>query len=236
MMGATVAQSGIPNKYPLAINSPLDRAYLRPLQEPLYDTEVIPTTTGPASVMFFQRPISQNTASLPFSKTEAETNLNQSSMLDYPREFSVLGFNIVLDSMTSLRNAARLYHRAWFAFTFSGRRPYLQIPLHRIPQGVGLDGGVAAANAAAAGTNLYASAVSQGMKHVANYYKFNLGRAALKIKPGEAFNTKVVWPEAVTGLVNKPNYANEAGDALDLTPAGGMLITSTIIGLNWSPL
>lgn len=234
MMGATVAQSGIPNKYPLAINSPLDRAYLRPLQEPLYDTEVILVAGGPSQVVFFQRPISQNTAQGSLAKTEAETNLNQSSMLDYPREFSVLGFNIILDSMTCLRNSARLYHRAWFAFTFSGRRPYLQIPLHRIPQGVGLDGGVAAANAAAAGSNLLASATSMGMKHVANYYKFNLGRAALKIKPGEAFNTKVVWPQQVTGLVDQANY--DSTTALNLDPSAGILITSTIIGLNWSPL
>lgn len=33
--------------------------------------------------------------------------------------------------------------------------------------------------------------------HVGNYYKFNLGRSALKIKPGEAFNAKLTWPVGI---------------------------------------
>lgn len=226
MMGAV--QSGIPNKYPLAINSPLDRAYLRPLQEPLYDTEGISVPSGPTSVVFFQRPVSQNMAVAGgVAKTEAETNLNQSAMLDYPREFSVLGFNVALDSTVTLKNAAKLYRRAWFAFTFSGRRPYLQIPLNRIPQGIGISGGVA--TSLAAGVSPAMNATTMGLPHVANYYKFNLGRAALKIKPGEAFNTKINFPAAVTSLDTLTNY----GEA---NPDSFLYVHNYIVGLNWSPL
>jgi hypothetical protein len=227
MMGA-VAQSGIPAKYPLAVNSPLDRAYLRPLQEPLYDTEAVTTASTTASLVFYQRPISQNmaTTAVAVPKTEAETNMNQSAMLDYPREFSILGFNVCLDSTCTLQNAALLYRRAWFAFTFSGRRPYLQIPINRIPQGIGISGGVA--TALAGGASVAMNATTMGLPHIANYYKFNLGRAALKIKPGEAFNVRINWPAPPT-LIAGTNYGVAPADTL-------IFVNSFMVGLNWSPL
>jgi hypothetical protein len=130
--------SGVPNPYPLAVNEPLSRAYLRPLQEPLYDTEAFNFAAWPNFLVYFQRPISQpaqaNTI-IP-NKTEAETNMNQSSMLDYPREFSILGFNIAFDSTIGIQNLSSIFRRAFIQFVFSGRRPYLQCPLNRMPQGV----------------------------------------------------------------------------------------------------
>jgi len=219
---ATVA-TGVPSQYPLALNTPLDRAYLRPLQEPLYDTEEIPIAAPPTQFTFFQRPISQNTAAnLLGAKTEAETNINQSSMLDYPREFSILGFNVALDSTTGFRATAAIYRRAWFQFTFSGRRPYLQIPLNRIPAGLGLQG-VSVINNSGIATN--------GMGHVANYYKFNLGRAALKIKPGEAFNARITYPTALIAADINTNYLGVA----PVTPAS-YTVQVFIVGLSWSPL
>lgn len=220
--------TGIPNPYPLAINTPLDRAYLRPLQEPLYDSEILNFTTPQTSLTFYQRPISQTTAdtNTATTKTESETNLNQSSMLDYPREFSILGFNIVLDQTIGLASATLIYRRAFFQFTFSGRRPYLQIPLHRIPQGVGLEGGISQTTTNA--TNAFGK---MGIGHIANFYKFNLGRAALKIKPGEAFNGKITFPVA-------PTLATTANTNFAVTGASpaGWWINLMTVGLSWSPL
>jgi hypothetical protein len=216
-------QMGVPSQYPLALNTPLDRAYLRPLQEPLYDTEEFSVGTPPTQNTYFQRPISNATAlnSANFSpKTEAETNINQSSMLDYPKEFSILGFNVQLDSTAGFKASAAIYRRAWFQFTFSGRRPYLQVPLHRMPQGVGLEG-VTDTNNSGSGR--------MGMAHVANYYKFNLGRAALKIKPGEAFNVKLNWPVAVAATAVNPNYIGQTEPY-----SYGMAVM--IVGLAWQPL
>lgn len=216
-----VAQTGVPSQYPLALNTPLDRAYLRPLQEPLYDSEEIPIVAPPTQYTFFQRSISNATAA-GTQKTEAETNLNQSSMLDYPKEFSILGFNIVLDSTTGFRAAAAIYRRAWFQFTFSGRRPYLQIPFNRIPQGIGLEGVSVINNS---------GVLKNGMGHVANYYKFNLGRAALKIKPGEAFNGRLTYPVALAAADINTNYLGVA----PVTPAS-YWVQLFLVGLSWQPL
>ena len=230
--------SGVPNAYPLAINSPLDRAYLRPLQEPLYDTEVIDFTSPPTSLTFFQRPVSQSTASLNVTKTDAETNLNQSSMLDYPREFSILGFTISIDSTIGLKYLGNIYRRASFVFTFSGNRPYLQIPLERIPAGQGLEGAVSSEIAASTTELGVVSCFKNGLGHIANYYKFNLGRSALKIKPGEAFNGRINFPAtlptdsgAVVGLSTRNNFFGETA----ATPAG-WFVHLYIVGLTWSPL
>lgn len=229
--------TGIPNAYPLAINSPLDRAYLRPLQEPLYDTEVFDfTTAAPTSMTYFQRPISQTTATNNIQKDFSETNLNQSSMLDYPREFSILGFNIVMDSTIGLASLTAIFRRAFIQFVFSGRRPYLTCPLHRMPQGVGPNGGVASTVSTGAGNSGLQAFGSWGIAHVANFYKFNLGRAALKIKPGEAFNFKITWPTAVPlTAAGAPQTLNANFGYTQASP-GGWFIAVSIVGLSWSPL
>lgn len=230
-MMAGAPGTGVPNPYPLAINTPLDRAYLRPLQEPLYDTETFKFSSPPSSLTYFQRPISQTDASGLITKTEAETNINQSSMLDYPREFSILGFNVAIDSTIGLRAIAEIYRRCAFNFVFSGRRPYLTVPFNRLPAGQGLEGAVAAASSYDSGTNTsgVVSSFKNGMGHIANYYKFNLGRSALKIKPGEAFNAKLGWPVAVpTGKVGVDTLNDVYGETQ--TTPGGWFVAVYIVG------
>ncbi len=244
MMNGPVG-SGVPNQYPLAINTPLDRAYLRPLQQPLYDTEPFDYGTPPNQLTFFQRPISQTTQSLNQTKYTSETNLNQSAMLDYPREFSILGFTISLDSTIGLKLQANILRRAYYTFTFSGNRPYLQIGLDRIPAGMGLEGAAAIGNLSTAseGGQGIITCFKNGLGHVANYFKFNLGRSALKIKPGEAFNGSINWPVALTttaqgttagmSTLNSVYSQSPSGTAGDVA---GYWIRNSLIGLMWQPL
>lgn len=225
--------SGVPNPYPLAVNEPLSRAYLRPLQEPLYDTNIFNFAAWPSALTYFQQPISTPvTGFAGVTKTEAETNLNQSSMLDYPREFSILGFNIVFDSTIGLQNLSTIIRRAFVQFVFSGRRPYLTCPLHRFPSGVAITGTVASTLVAGGGQNGLVGQFNVGLPHIANFYKFNLGRAALKIKPGEAFNFKLNWPQ------NTLTIAATLNNNIGVTPVdiAGWFICVSIVGLSWSPL
>mgnify|MGYP001572621277 CR=1 FL=1 len=235
MLGAV--QSGVPNPYPVVVNAPLDRAYLRPLQEPLYDTESINFASVTSPYKFFTRPINQADASgLITSKQESETNINQASMLDYPKEFSILGFNVVLDYTIGLEAQSLIYRRCWFKFTFSGRRPYLQIPLDRIPQGQYLNGACAMGNISSSTTRTaHITQFANGMGHIANYYRFNLGRAALKIKPGEAFNTELAFPTALSGYTTWPTTLNNNfGKTADTI--AGWRVSTYLIGLSWNPL
>lgn len=241
MMNGPVG-SGVPNQYPLAINTPLDRAYLRPLQQPLYDTEIYDYSNGGINqITFFQRPISQSTQYLAQTKYFSETNMNQSAMLDYPREFSILGFTMSFDSIIGLKLQANLLRRAWYTFTFSGNRPYLQIGLDRIPAGMGLEGATSMGNVSVGseGGQGIITCFKNGLGHVANYYKFNLGRSALKIKPGEAFNGSINWPVAL-GTTAQGTVAGQStlNSVYSQTPAGtasdpaGMWLRNSLIGLN----
>ncbi len=166
-------------------------------------------------------------------------------MLDYPREFSILGFTISLDSTIGLKLQGNILRRAYYTFTFSGNRPYLQIGIDRIPAGMGLEGAVAIGTLASnseVGLPLV-SCFKNGLGHVANYFKFNLGRSALKIKPGEAFNGSINWPVALgtsiqgTGVgvstFNSFYGQTYAGTAAD--PAG-VWVRNSLIGLMWQPL
>ncbi len=86
--------SGIPNQYPLAIQTPLDRAFLAPRSESLYDTEWVVCGRDQS---FFKHPVGHGFDHRTELKTASETNLNQSAMLDYPREFFAQGIAVILD-------------------------------------------------------------------------------------------------------------------------------------------
>jgi hypothetical protein len=62
-------------------------ALLRPLQQYLYDTEIIPAAGTPNELVFFQRQLGQTTTFGGVTKTEAETNLTQPGQLANPLNF-----------------------------------------------------------------------------------------------------------------------------------------------------
>ena len=67
-----------------------------------------------------------------------------------------------------------------------GNRVYLSIPTMRIPQGVSPEG---FASTTVGVTTL--STVHNGVGHISNYYKFTIGRSALRIRPTESFQCRV---------------------------------------------
>jgi len=84
---APVQSAGFPATYPYAKSSPLPSAILRPLQQPLYDTELITAAGTPAIIQFFQRQLGQTTGVGALVKTLAETNLSQPGQLANPLNF-----------------------------------------------------------------------------------------------------------------------------------------------------
>ena len=78
---------GFGNDYPVAVTTGAPRpTYLRPLQQPLYDTEVQAIGgTGSRTITFFQRSLSQPMALSAINKSKAETNMTQSGQLPQPR-------------------------------------------------------------------------------------------------------------------------------------------------------
>jgi hypothetical protein len=118
---------------------------LRPLQQPLYDTEIIPAAGTPNELIFFQRQLGQTTAFGGVNKSIAETNIQQPGQLANPLEFSLFGFVFEVGANCTLADFIAIYNTSAFSFFYTGNRVYLQIPLTRIPQGVSPEGFAAVA-------------------------------------------------------------------------------------------
>ena len=191
--------AGFPASYPYAYSAPLPSAILRPLQQPLYDTEELAAPTTATEIRFFQRQLGQSDASGGIgSKSLAETNLGQPGQLANPLEFSLFGFTFVLQptaqaAFVAQVDFANIYQAAVFTFLYTGNRVYLQIPLNRIPSGVAPEG-FSTLDGQAAPTER--TQVHNGVGHISNFYKFTIGRSALRIRPTEAFQIRLEWPQA----------------------------------------
>ena len=182
---APLPGSGFSANWPYAQSMPLPSAILRPLQQPLYDTEILPAAGTPSELIFFQRQLGQTTTYGGITKTVAETNLQQPGQLANPLEFSLFAFNFEIEPGTTAVDYIAIFKTSAYTFTYTGNRIYLQLPLSRIPQGVGPDGftGVAAT-----------TFVHNGVGHISNQYKFTIGRSALRIRPTESFQAKISYP------------------------------------------
>jgi len=207
--------AGFPSAYPYAFSAPLPSALLRPLQQYLYDTEVFPAAGPPNELVFFQRQLGQTTTFTGVTKTEAETNLQQPGQLANPLEFSVFGFLFEVEPATTVADFGLLYATSAFIFTYTGNRVYLSIPLQRIPQGVSPEG-FSALDAQAAPAER--TQVHNGVGHISNFYKFTIGRSALRIRPTESFQARVRWPNGA------------------VTIAANTRLRTYITGLQWTPL
>jgi hypothetical protein len=193
-------------------------AILRPLQQPLYDTELLTAVGTAGQIIFFQRQLGQAFAGAPaVVKTTADTNLAQAGQLANPLEFSVFGYTFEVEPGIALADFNAVYTTSTFSFFYTGNRLYLQIPTTRIPQGVSPEG-FSAVSTTVAATTINSTTVHNGTGHISNYYKFTIGKSALRIRPTENFNVLLDFP------------------------AGAVVITADtrlrvfIQGLQWTPL
>jgi len=186
---------GFSQQYPVAVSSGMPRpTYLRPLQQPLYDTETMPVA-GRTELTFFQRALSATMAFAATVKSAAETNLNASGALAQPQQFLIAGFTCEIESAVTKADWDLLYTTSVFTFTFSGNRTYLQIPLSQMPQGVVPTGFM---TTTAAATTI--GSVANGTGLVSNIYKMTVGKNALQIMPTENFGARLQWPNGAPNI------------------------------------
>jgi hypothetical protein len=179
----------------LVTSSPSPRATLRPLKQPRYDTENIPSAGGVATFNFFQRPIGQAFANAPVGagKTLADTNMQQAAQLGTPTEFDVWGFNCRLNVETTQADHQVALSEAVFTFNFGQGRPWLQTQLRDIPAGVDSTGSMAVDGAAALDVR---TIISNGVPSIKELYSFAVGRKPVRIRSNETFGVTVNYPNA----------------------------------------
>jgi hypothetical protein len=226
-----IQSGGWPQNYPYATSSPLPSAILRPLQQPIYDTELIAGGAASSEIIFFQRQVGQTLAQTPSStstngniKTLVETNLSQPGQLPNPLEFSLFGFLVEMNPGITVADFNTVYKTGLFTFTYTGNRVYLQVPVTRIPQGVSPEGFAAIASTGTSGSVAATTSISEvhnGVGHISNLYKFTIGRAALRIRPTESFQVRLNWNSA---------------QSPSITPVADVRIRVFLVGLTWTAL
>ena len=176
---------------------------LRPLKQPLYDTELLKHNTATTEKTFFVSPISQPIVAAGAIKTEADTNLEQSGAIGKPTYFDLYGFQFRVnldsggagDGINIIANMQLLYERGIFEFFMGQQRPYLEDRLSRIPAGLDTDGCVTTADTTNNPTYAFAS---NGEKSSKEYFEASIGGQPIPIQYSESFRAKVSWTGGIT--------------------------------------
>jgi len=171
------------------------KVVLRPLKQPLYDTESYPNSSVTSRKWFSRAQGSADASGGISSKSKSETNLTQTGQLSAPDTFSLFGFNVVIEYGTTLADMRLILNTGAFVFTFTGSRVYLEIPVNRIPAGIKPEGPLAADGATSA---VVYTEVQNGSGHMSNVYPFNIRDRTLWIQPNENFGVEITYPSGIT--------------------------------------
>ncbi len=217
-----------------------DRAFLRPLQAPIFDTEMYPSE-GVEKLDFCRTASGYMFSHRPYIKLINDTSMNISCMLEYPLEFSILGFSVSIDSRISPQDRAELIECGLFSFLF-GDRPYLQIPLKLMPimmetavkeyrefeyEIAEIEKIVSQMKASSDLTariqgsrrigEIATDIIGANVSRTPGVHRFNLERTAFKIRHGEQFSARIDFNGA-------PKISRDAR------------IVAAIHGLKWTPI
>ncbi|MFH1226839.1 MAG: hypothetical protein V1701_02910 [Planctomycetota bacterium] len=178
-------------------------------KEPRYDTFLFTGgAAGPAIVPFFQVQRGQPGSGFAAAKTESETNMSQPGQLGEPNQFLLYGFTVAIMRTVGAAAAvsrlasdwALLYHPAVFRFVTDNNNIQLEVPLTKIPTGVGPTG---FAVSAGAGTPQHMSFMTNGVPEPTHYYKFTVpgSKLPLLLTGSQSFRCEIFYPlGAVTTL------------------------------------
>lgn len=177
--------------------TPPQTPVLRPLRQPLYDTEKFANGDTQQVLFTDNKKFADGTA-----KSLADTNMPQSSTLGFPLEFDHVGFTFEYQRGTSRADFNILYSGTVFEWIYGQVTRWLQIRLTRIPEGITASGSVSIdGNAAPA----EASIIGNGWGVVSNFYNFTTpDRKARRITSTESFKNPILFFPAIAGLTASP--------------------------------
>jgi hypothetical protein len=193
----------------------LDRAYLRPIRQPLFDAEwLLPGKPCDGISMFKAHLDDRFYYRADDHKTRNHTNMNLPGAICYPLQFSVLGFNYAVNEDVSPEDRAKITSGL---FSFScDRRTYLDMPLIGMPserrrkpvseiisrirrRQEGLE-----AKTIEISSEQYKVDIAQLHKEINDeaLYDFTIDRATLKLKHDDSFGVQFSWDKPIE--VSKP--------------------------------
>lgn len=112
------------------VSRPQGRPVVEEQAQPLYSQKQLAATTS-QTVTFFK--------SLGASDTILTTNMASDGLLPYPHGFHVYGISMWVQDGTAEADWRELLNNGVLTLELS-QKPYLQIPIHKIPSGIALGG------------------------------------------------------------------------------------------------
>lgn len=188
--------------------SPDVQPYLRKYRQAVYDEEQVGNGAATRLLQFFARPQGQADAA-GIVKNARDTNLTVAGQLGARQEFYLVGFNIALDwdllsepiqtatypaTNTELYAIHQILTDGLFTFQFGRGQPLVEIPLDRIPFGMGPCGMIYnGVDAGAFGANM-SHVLTNGVPSVHEFYDIRLRRARPRhIQYQQSFSAKIEW-------------------------------------------
>lgn len=180
------------NRAGLVAQGVTPQGVLRPLKQPLYDTNIYPAA-GAAALQFFAIPLGQAMPVTGVAKTLADTNMQQASQLGTPNAFELFGFKFKYQqTVTDADDYQGIYDTGVFTFNFGQQRPWLQVPLTRIPAGTMPTGNNTIDGQAAPGAEVMS--LANGPSNTGSYYNFTVKRRSIMIASNEVFSANLTYP------------------------------------------
>jgi hypothetical protein len=178
------------------VGTPAQTPVLRPLRQPIFDTEVYPAG-GIATLRLFTN---STTFAAGGAKLSRHTNMTQSGQLGTPLEFDLVGFNVEIERGTSKDDHDTLYRTGQFIWFFGQNTIWLNVPLSRIPEGIGLYGQISQDGNAAP---VEKSVLVNGWPIVQNLYNFTTpDRMARRVTSTESFRAQIDFPDVPTPTIS----------------------------------
>ncbi|MFH1226840.1 MAG: hypothetical protein V1701_02915 [Planctomycetota bacterium] len=174
-------------------------------KEPRYDSfQLAAGGVGVNIMTFFQVPRNVAGSGFAVAKTEAETNMQTAGQIGKPNQFLLYGFTVeVLPAQAAAlaisevsSNWALIYHPSVFRFVLGANNIQLEVPLEKIPTGVGPTGFATSVGAAAVTTPQVMSAMTNGVPHSRYYYNFTVpgSKLPLLIQGDQTFRCEIAYP------------------------------------------
>ena len=180
---------------------------LRKYRGALYDEEKIGDGSAVSEITLFSRREGEEDRA-GHSKTMRDTNMTASGALGSKQEFYLVGITAntdwalnVVDNATAAPGNARneLYIlEKWFndsllELQFGRQQPLVQIPLDRIPCGVGPNGCISN-NYSSASTTTISHVITNGIPSTREFYDLRLKKSRPRhIQQDQAFTLKIKW-------------------------------------------
>jgi len=172
------------------------RAILRKLKNPVYDTITIVAAATNLNFAFFQGPQGSAITPAGAAKTEADTNLTQASTLSDPTEFDLYGLQLEIihdaaDVLNWFADALQIYERSVINFFFASNKDWLEVPTTQVPVGPYVTGAVATADA---GTPTEYGFLGNGQSSGRDFIDLTVGGDPIPIASKETFGARLRWP------------------------------------------